>query len=85
MLQNKTIAVVVPAYNEETQISHVIETMPDFVDRIVVVNDNSTDATADIVKQHMEKDGRETVALPSVLNNIRHKPNNNIFKLETVQ
>jgi glycosyltransferase involved in cell wall biosynthesis len=73
MLQNKTIAVVVPAYNEETQIGHVIETMPEFVDRIVVVNDNSTDATADIVQQHMEQDGEETVALPSVLNDIQHK------------
>ena len=49
MLQNKTIAVVVPAYNEENQIGHVIETMPEFVDRIVVVNDNSTDATRPIL------------------------------------
>mgnify|MGYP006309638941 CR=1 FL=1 len=73
MLQNKTIAVVVPAYNEEAQIGHVIETMPEFVDRIVVVNDNSTDATADIVKQHMEQEGQETVALPSDLNDIQHK------------
>ena len=30
MLHNKTIAVVVPAYNEETQIAEVINTMPDF-------------------------------------------------------
>lgn len=45
MLNNKTIAVVVPAYNEESQISRVIETMPDFVDRIVVVNDCSKDET----------------------------------------
>jgi glycosyltransferase involved in cell wall biosynthesis len=37
MLNNYTIAVVVPAYNEENQIGHVIETMPDFVDRIVVL------------------------------------------------
>ncbi len=30
MLHNKTIAVVVPAYNEETQIAEVINTNPDF-------------------------------------------------------
>ena len=36
MLNNKTIAVVVPAYNEEKQISTVIETMPVFVDRIMM-------------------------------------------------
>ena len=54
MLNNKTIAVVVPAYNEETQIGMVIETMPDFVDRIVVVNDCSKDKTADIVKNYWD-------------------------------
>ena len=46
MLNNKTIAVVVPAYNEEMQILQVLESMPDFVDRIVVVNDCSKDNTA---------------------------------------
>lgn len=52
MLNNKTIAVVVPAYNEETQIGMVIETMPSFVDRIVIVNDCSRDKTAEIVKNY---------------------------------
>ena len=50
MLKNKTIAVVIPAYNEETQIKDVIESMPDFVDRIIVVNDCSKDKTSEIVK-----------------------------------
>ena len=56
MLNNKTIAVVVPAFNEEKQISLVIRSMPSFVDRIVIVNDFSTDATTDIVKEFIEKD-----------------------------
>ena len=43
MLNNKTVAVVVPAYNEESQIGLVIESMPDFVDRIIIVNDCSKD------------------------------------------
>lgn len=55
MYKNKTIAVVVPAYNEETQIGMVIETMPDFVDRIIIVNDCSKDKTADVVKSYIEK------------------------------
>ena len=55
MLKNKTVAVVVPAYNEEKQILHVISTMPDFVDRIIVVNDFSTDATASVVSGHIKK------------------------------
>jgi glycosyltransferase involved in cell wall biosynthesis len=52
MLNNKTIAVVVPAYNEETQIGFVIEEMPDFVDKIVIVNDFSKDKTSEIVKDY---------------------------------
>jgi glycosyltransferase involved in cell wall biosynthesis len=55
MLNNKTIAVVVPAYNEETQIRQVLETMPDFVDRIIVVNDYSKDDTASIVIEYIDK------------------------------
>jgi len=45
MIKEKTIGVVVPAYNEERLISKVISTMPDFVDKIVVVDDKSTDNT----------------------------------------
>lgn len=57
MINNKTVAVVVPAYNEETQIGNVIETMPDFVDRIVIVNDLSKDKTSDVVKNYIIKGG----------------------------
>jgi len=59
MLKNKTIAVVVPAYNEEIQIIMVIESMPEFVDRIVVVNDCSTDNTAQVVEGFINKDNRD--------------------------
>ena len=52
MYEDRRIAVVVPAYNEETQIGKVIETMPDFVDRIIVVDDCSKDKTAEIVREH---------------------------------
>jgi glycosyltransferase involved in cell wall biosynthesis len=49
MLNNKTIAVVVPAYNEEKQIALVVGTIPLFVDRIVVVSDASKDTTMQIL------------------------------------
>jgi len=55
LLEGKTVAVVVPAYNEESQIGMVIETMPDFVDRIIIVNDCSTDNTANIIKEYITK------------------------------
>jgi len=57
MLNAKKIAVVVPAYNEETQIRIVLDTMPDFVDRIVVVNDCSKDRTEQIVIEYIEQQG----------------------------
>jgi glycosyltransferase involved in cell wall biosynthesis len=59
MLNKKTIAVVVPSYNEEKQIGKVIETMPDFVDRIVIVNDKSTDNTQGIVMEYIKNDASE--------------------------
>ena len=61
MLLGKTIAVTVPAYNEENQIGMVIETMPDFVDRIIIVNDGSKDNTADVVKKYIENDTVKTI------------------------
>ncbi len=60
MLNNKTIAVVIPAYNEEKQIGIVIKTMPDFVDRIIVVNDNSFDRTEVIVKDYFNSDHNQS-------------------------
>ena len=53
MLNGKYIAVVVPAFNEEKQIGRVIETIPEFVDRIVVVNDFSTDKTREVVETYL--------------------------------
>ena len=69
MLSNKTIAVVVPAYNEETQIARVIDSMPDFVDRIVVVNDLSKDNTSGIVRKYIDSGNHSDVTLVNLLEN----------------
>ncbi len=53
MLNEKTVAVVIPSYNEETQIKKVLESMPGFVDLMVVVNDCSADATSAVVIDFM--------------------------------
>jgi len=58
MYQSKSICVVVPAHNEETQIGNVLKTMPEFVDKIVVVDDASTDETVGVVKQHLSENDR---------------------------
>jgi len=39
------IKVIIPAYNEENSIEKVIEEIPNIVDEIIVVNNNSTDDT----------------------------------------
>jgi glycosyltransferase involved in cell wall biosynthesis len=47
MLEGKRVAVVVPAHDEEQLIGATLAGVPAFVDRIYVVDDGSTDATAD--------------------------------------
>lgn len=58
MYREKTIAVIVPAYNEEKLIGKVLETTPSFIDHIVVVDDASSDRTGEVVKAHQEEDSR---------------------------
>ena len=70
MYRDKTIAVVVPAYNEELLIGRVIETMPKHVDHIVIVDDCSTDRTSEVVKGFQASDPRVTL--------IRHDANQGV-------
>ncbi len=58
MYKNKSICVVIPAHNEQTQIGKVIESMPDYVDRIVIVDDASTDKTKNVVSAYAERNGK---------------------------
>ena len=45
------IKVIIPAYNEQDSIQHVIKDIPDVVDEIIVVSNNSTDNTEANAKQ----------------------------------
>ena len=55
MYKEYKIGVAIPAYNEEKHIKDTIETLPDFVDKKYVVDDGSTDKTAEIVKTLTDK------------------------------
>ncbi len=48
MRGDKTIAVVIPALNEELAIGKVLRAIPDWVDDIVVADNGSTDSTAEV-------------------------------------
>lgn len=63
MFKDKKIGVVVPAYNEEKLISRVIETIPEYFDKIIVVDDCSKDKTVEIVKKFKESMGDKLVLI----------------------
>ena len=58
MYRNKSICIIIPAYNEEKQIETVVSNMPDWVDDMVIVNDASTDKTGWVVRQLQKIDPR---------------------------
>lgn len=61
MYKKKKIAVVIPAMNEEVLLPLTLKGIPDYVDRIFVINDGSTDGTATIAGNFKKKSGKITV------------------------
>jgi len=52
-MNNITISVIIPAYNEEKNINYVLKSLTNslLIDEVIVVNDGSTDKTLSIIKQ----------------------------------
>ena len=71
MYRGKSLGVVVPCHNEEHLIGTVIETMPEYVDRIIVVDDVSSDDTAKVIQGYVER-------MPERVRLIRHERNGGV-------
>jgi len=50
MYKNLRITIVIPCLNEEVAIGHVLDGLPSFVDEVIVVDNNSTDRTAEVAR-----------------------------------
>jgi glycosyltransferase involved in cell wall biosynthesis len=48
MYKNQTISLVIPCFNEEEGIKKILTEAPDFLDEIIVVDNNSTDRTGEV-------------------------------------
>ena len=58
MYHDKSIAVIIPCYNEGTQIEKVINSLPQYVDKIVVIDDFSQDNTVDVVQKFSKQNSK---------------------------
>jgi glycosyltransferase involved in cell wall biosynthesis len=70
MVEGKRLAVVVPAHNEEALVAETVAGIPDFVDRVYVVDDASTDATLARAEELAARDPRVAV--------LRHEQNRGV-------
>ena len=61
MYKGQSITVIIPCLNEEQGIEKVLRAMPEFVDEVIVVDNNSTDRTSDVAASLGAKVIREEV------------------------
>ncbi len=61
MYKGQSITVIIPCLNEEQGIERVLRAMPEFVDEVIVVDNNSTDRTVEVAASLGAKVIREDV------------------------
>jgi len=52
MYQGRRITVIIPCLNEEQGVDEVLSRMPSYVDEVIVVDNGSTDRTAEVAASH---------------------------------
>lgn len=70
MYRNMKIAIVIPAYNEEMLIEETLANIPNFVDKIYVIDDSSTDKTFELLNSRAKTNPKLVV--------IRHESNKGV-------
>ncbi len=70
MYQNKKVALVIPAHNEERLIVPTLEGVPETIDRVYVIDDASQDQTGEVVLKYATIDPRVEL--------IRHEHNQGV-------
>ena len=58
MYRERKIGLILPSYNERRLIGPTLEGVPEFVDRVYVVDDASTDDMDQVVREYMKTDKR---------------------------
>ena len=58
MYKEKKICVIIPALNEELLLPRTLDSMPDWVDSIVVIDDASTDKMPELLEARQKNDSR---------------------------
>jgi glycosyltransferase involved in cell wall biosynthesis len=71
MFEGRRVVVAVPAYNEETLVAQVLDSMPALVDRMIVVDDASKDRTPQVLEAAKARHGER-------LRVIRHQKNGGV-------
>lgn len=79
MYRGRTVAVVVPAYNEAGYVGDVIDKLPSYVDRAYVIDDGSTDETWSEIRRAAARRNRDHEGpFESLVVPIRHEQNRGV-------
>jgi glycosyltransferase involved in cell wall biosynthesis/CheY-like chemotaxis protein len=58
--RENSICVIIPVYNNEQSIEPILDSIPDYIFKIYVIDDASTDGTPGIIRKYAEQDTRIT-------------------------